>query len=153
MRTVTRSATIASTRCTKASRVKYANHNTTNFATLNNGLKESSIRVLPSSPIAVAKSLNQQKKSSTPPSTASSWPVGVHARALDENRKLDKFSETLVHDEKQGKIARVWEPVEKELWLERFGGPWETMERVTGGGTVVLRDVGEDGKAYLRVLI
>ena len=81
------------------------------------------------------------------------WPVGVFAKTFEENRKLDRFSNTFVHSEAQSKITRAWEPVEKEFWLERFGGPGKTMERVAGKGTVVLRDVGEDGKAYLRVLI
>lgn len=81
------------------------------------------------------------------------WPVDVFAKAFEKDRKLDKLSEAFVFCEKQGKIARAWEPVEKEMWLERFGGPGKTIERVAGKGTVVLRDAGPDGKGYLRVLI
>lgn len=77
-----------------------------------------------SSTLIVDKSLSHQIKSSTTPSTSLPWPAGVFAKA-----------------------------VEKEFWLERFGGPGRTIERVAGEGTVVLRDFGEDGKAYLRVLI
>ena len=81
------------------------------------------------------------------------WPVGASAETFEEYRKFDKFNETFVQGETQGKIARAWEPAEKDFWLERFGGPGRTVERVAGKGTVVLRDVGEDGKAYLRILI
>lgn len=96
----------------------------------------------------LAKSLSQQIISSKPPSN-----IDVFAKAYEEDRKLDKTCETFVLGERQGKIARAWEPAEKELWLERFGGPGKTVEKVVGKGTVVLRDVGPDGKGYLRVLI
>jgi hypothetical protein len=152
MRAVTHSAAISSTRSSEASKVKHLNLKTTNFATPNDNLMESPTQVLSSPILAVAKSLSHQIKSSTPSSTALPWPVGVFAKAVD-GRKFDRFNETSVIGEAQGKVARAWEPVEKELWLERFGGPGRTIERVAGKGTVVLRDVGEDGKAYLRVLI
>lgn len=153
MRAVTRSAAIVSARCSEASRVKNVNHKTTNFATLNDGLQESSTQVLPSPTPTAAKSLSHQIRSLTPPSTALSRPFGVFAKTFEEDREVDRKSRVFVHGEKQDKIARAWEPVEKELWLERLGGPGRTIERVAGKGTVVLRDVGGDGKAYLRVLI
>ncbi|KAF3049266.1 hypothetical protein E8E11_000441 [Didymella keratinophila] len=153
MRAVTRSAASASARCSEPSRVKHVDHNKINFATLNDSLKESSTQVLSLPTLAVAKSLSQQTKSSTPPSTSLPWPVSVFAKTFEEDMKLDKFNEAFVHGEVQSKVARAWEPVEKEFWLERFGGPGRTIEKVAGMGTVVLRDVGEDGKAYLRVLI
>lgn len=153
MRTVARSAAIPPAPCSEASKVKHANNNATNFAILSNNSKESSTQVLSSPTLAVAKSLSQQIKLSTPSSTSLPWPVGVFAKAFEDDRKLSKFSEAFVHREPQDKIARAWEPVEKEFWLERFGGPGRIIESVASKGTVVLRDVGEDGKAYLRVLI
>jgi hypothetical protein len=153
MRAVTRSTAIASTQCSKAFKVEHVNHNATNFATLNDTSKESSTQVLFSSTLIIDKSLSHQIKSSTTPSTSLPWPAGAFAKAFEEDKKLGKFSGTFVHGKTHDKTARAWEPVEKEFWLERFGGPGRTIERVAGEGTVDLRDVGEDGKAYLRVLI
>jgi hypothetical protein len=116
-------------------------------------MMETSTKVHSSPTIVQAKSLSQQIISSKPPSNSVPLPVDVFAKALEEDRKLDKMCETFVFDERQGKIARAWEPAEKELWLERFGGPGKAVEKVVGKGTVVLRDVGPDGKGYLRVLI
>lgn len=58
MRTVTRTVAIASTRCSEPPRVKHVNHNTTNFVTLDDSIKESSVQVLSSPTLALAKSLS-----------------------------------------------------------------------------------------------
>jgi hypothetical protein len=153
IRLTARTAAIASTRCLEAPRVEHVNHNAINFATLNKSMKQSPTQAFSSPTLLVAKSLSNHIKSSTLPSASSPWPVDVFAKAFDEESKPEKFSKTFVHGEKQGQVARVREPVEKELWLERFGGPGKTLEKVAGKGMVVLRDFGEDGMAYLRVLI
>ena len=103
--------------------------------------------------MTLAKILSRQINSSTPPSAALPWSAGVFAKVLEEERRVDKLCKTFVFSERQGKIVRAWEPMEKELWLERFGGPGKTAEKVAGNGLIVLRDVGADGKGYLRVLI
>ena len=79
--------------------------------------------------------------------------MDVFAKAFEEGRKLDRPSEALVFVDRRGKVVCRWEPVEKELWLERFGGPGRVMETAAGNGTMVLRDSGSDGTRYLRVLI
>lgn len=115
-------------------------------------MMESPAKVLSSPTVSLAKLLSQQIVSSRPASSSLPWSVDVFARAFEEDRKLDKLCEAFVLCE-QDKVTRAWEPVEKELWLERFGGPGKTTENVAGVGTVVLRDAGPDGKAYLRILI
>ena len=152
MRAVTRSATIAPARQPNTSIEQHLNHNKNKFATLNDTSEESSTQVLSSPTLAVAKSLRRQTELVTPLSTNPSC-IGVLAKTFEENRKLNKFGEIGVHREVQRKIACAWEPVEKDSWLERFGGPGRTIDRVAGKGTVVLRETGEDGNAYLRVLI
>lgn len=91
--------------------------------------------------------------SSKSASSSLSWPVGVFANVNEEGRKLNELCQMPVLGEMQDRIARTWDLVEEEPWLERFGGPGKTMENVAGHGTVVLRDSGPGGKAYLRVLI
>lgn len=153
VRAVVRSVAFAPARCSNAFKVKHAYHNATDFATLSNNSKKSSNQVFSSPTLAVAKSLSQQIKVATPLSTSLPWPVDVFTEAFEDDRKLSKFSETFVHRVAQAEIARAWEPVEKEFWLERFGGPGRIIESMASKETVVLRDVGEDGNAYLRVLI
>ena len=116
-------------------------------------MMESPAKVSFSPILSLAKLLSHQIKSSTTPFSSLPWPVEVFARAYEENRKLDQMHKTFALSEQHSKIDHSWEPMEKELWLERFGGPGKTLERVVGNETVVLRDVGPDGKGYLRVLI
>lgn len=108
---------------------------------------------LSSPKLALAKSLSHQIKPSKPTSSTLALPVGVFARAFEENRKLDESNKAFQFGEHHGKIAHAWEPVEKEMWLERFGGPGKMLDRVLGTGRVVQRDAAPDGKGYLRVLI
>ncbi|KAF1927567.1 uncharacterized protein M421DRAFT_170335 [Didymella exigua CBS 183.55] len=117
MRTVTRAAAVASIRCSEAARLKRVDHNTTNFASLNDSMKDSSTQVLFSPTLAVAKSLSHQIKPSTPQSASLPWPVDGFAKAFEEDRKIDKLSKTFVHGEKQDRIVSAWEPAEKEFWL------------------------------------
>ena len=153
MRTVTRSAGLVSARCSQSPKSDRVNRNTTNFATVDNTMMDRPTQVQSSLTMTLAKILSRQINSSTPPSAALPWSAGVFAKVLEEERKADKLRKTFVFSERQGKIVRAWEPVEKELWLERFGGPGKAAEKVAGNGLIVLRDVGADGKGYLRVLI
>lgn len=152
LRAVTRSAALAPARCSETSIVQHLNHDTTRFATLNDTPNESSTQVLSLPVLSAAKSLRRQIESAAPLSTSLTC-VGVLAKTFEENRKLNKFGEIFVQSEVQRKIARAWEPVERHSWLERFGGPGKTIDVVVGNETVVFREIGEDGNAYLRVLI
>lgn len=153
MRAVTRIAGSVSSRCLKSSRFEHINYNTTGFANPGAGMMESPEKVLSSPTTTLAKLLSHQITASNPPSSSLPYPVNLFATAFEEDRKLDKLCKTFVLRERQGNVARAWEPTEKEMWLERFGGPGKRLEKVVGHGTVVLRDAGPDGKGYLRVLI
>ncbi|KAH6625442.1 hypothetical protein C7974DRAFT_413960 [Boeremia exigua] len=152
LRTVTRAAALAAARYAPPSRIDN-NRNTTYFAALNRSTPTPSPQVSFSPILARAKSLSHEIETAAPASSGLSWPVDVFAKAFEEDRRLDALSKAFVSGEKRSKMSRVWEPVEKELWLERYGGPGKRLERVVGNGTVVLREAALDGKGYLRVLI
>lgn len=144
LRTVTRTTSLALSRAPRGSQLGNINPNATAFATLDESGTASRKKVLSSPNVSLARSLNFQIVSSKPPYSNSIWIGGDSAKTFEKDRRF--------HGQ-QGKIARAWEPVEKELWLERFGGPGNTVEKVVGKGTVVVREIGADGKGYLRVLI
>ncbi|KAJ8119121.1 hypothetical protein OPT61_g5 [Boeremia exigua] len=82
-----------------------------------------------------------QVKTSNPP-----W---SGPKMVEGDGMLDKLNKTCITGGQDGKILRMWQPVEKAPWLERFGGPGN----VTCNDEVVLREAGSDGKVYLKVLI
>ncbi|MEQ6329263.1 hypothetical protein VLF92_13200, partial [Pseudomonas chengduensis] len=103
------------------------------YATLDESRTAPPEKVLSSPNVSLPRSLNLQIVSSKPPYSNFMWIGGDSAKAFEKDRRFD---------EQQSKIARAWEPVEKELWLERFGGPGNAAEKVVGKGTVVLREIG-----------
>lgn len=145
--------TITTARHSNTPKLQHVNGNTTHYATLDNSTLETSTQVLSSPSLALAKSLSQQTMTSKPALSSFRRPKHVFTKAFKESRKVDELTRGFEPGEQHGKVARAWEPVERELWLERFGGPSRTIERVSGDGRVVLRDAAPDGKGYLRILI
>jgi heat shock protein HslJ len=84
-------------------------------------------------------------------------PMSTFAKAFEEDREVEELCKTFVlARQDDGEVATAQEQLGKEgkeLWLERSGGPGKVMEEVVSNGTVVLREVGPDGKGFLRVLI
>lgn len=90
---------------------------------------------------------------STPASSSFPRPGNLCTQAFEEKRELEQPTGGIVFGEQHSKVTHAWEPVEKELWLERFGGPGKVIEGVNGNPRMVLRDAALDGKGYLKILI
>jgi hypothetical protein len=96
-------------------------------------------------------------------SSSPTWPVSTFTKAFEDDKRIDSLCKIFVSSEEETAIVdaqkdALWDRNDtskteaRQLWLERFGGPGIKMEKVTGDGVVVLRDM-EDEKGFLRVLI
>ncbi|KAJ4993219.1 hypothetical protein SVAN01_01194 [Stagonosporopsis vannaccii] len=151
-RTVTCSAALPVAQHSNSPRVEHINGNNTHYTLLKNSTPEISTQVLSLPTLALVKPLSQQA-TLIPALSSLRRPVDVLAKGFEENRDVDEWTRGFVFGKQHEKVACAWETVEKELWLERFGGPGRTIETASGIQKAVLRDAAPDGKGYLRVLI
>lgn len=122
----------------------------TNFVTLASTTKGPNAQVKSSPTLHPAKSFGSQTSAASTSTSTPPRSMEVLAKPSEGNSKLEDLSKTVPFGEEmsEGKTVCAYEMAGEEFWLERFGGPGKGLERVAGGGTVVLREEG-----FLRVLI
>lgn len=152
-RTVIRNTALAAAQQSNSPRLGRVNGNTSYYASLENSTPGPFIQVTSSPTLALLRSLSQQTMVSTPASSSLPQPVNLCAQEFEESGELEQPTGGVVSGEQHSKVMLAWEPVENELWLERFGGPGRTIEGVSGDPRMVLRDAALDGKGYLKILI
>ncbi|KAF3009873.1 hypothetical protein E8E13_010693 [Curvularia kusanoi] len=151
-----RYTSVAAARHLHHPRSMHTNLITTNLPKLVAPEQVTSTQVQSSHTLGIAKWLSQQSKAATSAQPRFSWPVDVFAKSFEENRKLYSLRETSSSFEelvRESLKEPVKEQVKEELWLERFGGPGKSLEKVAGSDIAVLREEGPDGKGILRVLV
>ena len=146
MRAVARRAAVPTVPDLKSPKTALLGSQTTNFVPHPNAQIKSSLTV------HVAKSFSYQTRATSSAASSPPRPVEDLEKPSEGKGKLGDLSERKVgsfgEGVIEGKAKCAQEMVGEELWLERFGGPGKELEKVAGGGAVVLREEG-----FLRVLI
>ena len=113
---------------------------------ITNFISRPNAQVKSSPALHLAKTFSSQTSAASRVTFTPPLPMEDLAKTSEGNSKLEDLS--VGEEVTEDKAACAHEMAGEELWLERFGGPGKALERVAGGGTVVLREEG-----FLRVLI